>query len=36
MIDIDDWLRELDADDDSEQKNNEEYQKNLFEDATVL
>lgn len=34
MIDIDDWLRELDADDDddSELKNNEEYQKNLFEE----
>lgn len=34
MIDIDDWLRELDADDDdySELKNNEKYQKNLFEE----
>ena len=35
MIDIDDWLRELDTDDDSEQKNNEEYQKNLFEEYVL-
>ena len=32
MIDIDDWLRELDTEDDSELRNNEEYQKNLFEE----
>ena len=35
MIDIDEWLSELDADDDSEQKNNEEYQKNLFEEYVL-
>lgn len=35
MIDIDEWLSEMDADDDSEQKNNEEYQKNLFEEYVL-
>lgn len=35
MIDIDDWLREVDTDDDSELKNNEEYQKNLFEEYVL-
>lgn len=35
MIDIEDWLRELDTDDDSEQKNNEEYQRKLFEEYVL-
>lgn len=35
MIDIDDWLRELDADDDSELKNNEDYQRKLFEEYVM-
>lgn len=35
MIDIDDWLRELDADDDSELKNNEDYQRKLFEEYVL-
>lgn len=30
MIDIDEWLRELDEGEDLEAKNSEEYQKNLF------
>lgn len=35
MIDIDDWLRELDAEDDAEVKNNEEYQRRLFEECVL-
>lgn len=35
MIDIEEWLRELDTDDDSGWKNNEEYQKRLFEEYVL-
>ena len=31
MIDIDNWMRELEEEEDIEIKNNEEYQTNLFE-----
>ena len=35
MIDIDSWLRELDEEDDIEIKNNEEYQRKLFEEYVL-
>lgn len=35
MIDIDGWLRELDEEDDLDVKNNEEYQKALFEEYVL-
>jgi predicted phage terminase large subunit-like protein len=35
MIDIDEWLRELDEGEDLEIKNNEEYQKALFEEYVL-
>ena len=31
MIDIDNWMRELEEEEDIEIKNNEEYQTKLFE-----
>ena len=35
MIDVDNWLRELDGEDDLEAKNNEEYQARLFEEHVL-
>lgn len=35
MIDIDEWLRELDEEDDLDAKNNEEYQTKLFEECVL-
>lgn len=35
MIDIDEWLRELDEEDDLDVKNNEEYQTKLFEEYVL-
>lgn len=35
MIDIDSWLRELAEEDDRDIKNNEEYQKKLFEECVL-
>ena len=32
MIDIDNWMRELEEEEDIEIKNNEEYQTKLFEE----
>ena len=32
MIDIDAWLRELEEEEDTDIKNNEEYQTRLFEE----
>ncbi len=35
MIDIDEWLRELDEEEDLDVKNNEEYQERLFEEYVL-
>ncbi len=35
MIDIDEWLRELDEEDDTEYRDNEAYQKKLFEEYVL-
>ena len=35
MIDIDNWMRELEEEEDIEIKNNEEYQTKLFEENVL-
>ena len=35
MIDIDAWLRELEEEEDTDIKNNEEYQTRLFEEYVL-
>lgn len=35
MIDIDNWMRELEEEEDIEIKNNEEYQTKLFEEYVL-